>query len=134
LILYSKKEGIGYRSPLGDTDEGSEVFLSTIGCLVVNGIDGFPALITFGTAAVVVEKFIFCIGSNLFRGSTILSALGRTMPFHFYYLKNSTRNSAVLKCLFISIEDSFSRTFSSNLRSQPSMKKFFANRHYGTVL
>jgi hypothetical protein len=88
LILYSKKEGIGYRSPLGDTDEGSEVFLSTIGCLVVNGIDGFPALITFGTAAVVVvEKFIFCIGSNLFRGSTILSAPGRTMPFHFYIKK-----------------------------------------------
>jgi len=63
LILYSKKEGIGYLSPLGDADEGSDVFLSTIGCLVVNGMDGFPALINFETAEVVVEKFTFCIGS-----------------------------------------------------------------------
>jgi hypothetical protein len=64
LILYSKKEGIGYLSPLGDVDEGSEVFLSTMGCLVVSGIEGLPVLIAFGTADVVVEKFIFCIGSN----------------------------------------------------------------------
>jgi hypothetical protein len=41
LALYSKKEGIGYRSHLGD-DEGSEIFLSTIGCLP-KGIVGLPA-------------------------------------------------------------------------------------------
>jgi hypothetical protein len=64
LILYSKKEGIGYRSPFGEAEEGSAFFLSTIGCLVANGIDGFPALITFTSGAVVVEKFICCIGSN----------------------------------------------------------------------
>jgi hypothetical protein len=64
LILYSKKEGIGYLSPLGKVDEGSEVFLSTIGCLAINGIDGLPVLTNLGAAAVVVEKFIFCIGSN----------------------------------------------------------------------
>jgi hypothetical protein len=64
LILYSKKDGIGYLSPFGDVDEGSEIFLSTTGCLVIIGIDGLPALITL-EAAVVVEKFIFCIGSNV---------------------------------------------------------------------
>jgi hypothetical protein len=65
LILYSKKDGIGYLSPLGNVDEGSDIFLSTIGCLTVIGIDGLPALTSFGAAAVVVEKFIFCIGSNV---------------------------------------------------------------------
>jgi hypothetical protein len=60
LILYSKKEGIGYLSPFGNVDEGSEVFLSTIGCLDIIGIDGLPVLTSLGTA-VVVEKFIFCI-------------------------------------------------------------------------
>ena len=48
---------------MGDVDEGSEVFLSTIGCLAIIGIDGRPVLITLDTGAV-VEKFIFCIGSN----------------------------------------------------------------------
>jgi hypothetical protein len=67
LILYSKKEGIGYLSPLGNADEGSDVLLSTIGCLAIEGIDGLAVLITFGTAAVVVEKFTFCIGSILKR-------------------------------------------------------------------
>jgi len=80
LILYSKKEGIGYRSPLGD-DDGSDVFLSTMGCLV-KGIDGLPALISFGTAVVVVEKFIFCIGRNI-SGSRILSATEHSMPLCF---------------------------------------------------
>jgi hypothetical protein len=42
-MRYSKKEGIGYLSPLGAVDEGSEVFLSTNGCLAINGIDGLPA-------------------------------------------------------------------------------------------
>lgn len=65
LILYSKKEGIGYASPLGEVDEGSDVFFSTTGCLVVNGIDGLPALIIFGAVAVVVEKLIFCIESSV---------------------------------------------------------------------
>jgi len=64
LILYSKKEGIGYLSPLGDEDEGSEVFLSTIGWRPATGIDGFPALITC-VEVVAVEKLIFCIGSNV---------------------------------------------------------------------
>jgi hypothetical protein len=65
LIRYSKKEGIGYRSPLGYVDEGSAFLLSTKGCLVVMGIDGLPALINFVFGAViVVEKFTFCIGSN----------------------------------------------------------------------
>jgi hypothetical protein len=67
LILYSKKEGIGYLSPLGEADEGSDVFLSTTGCRVVSGIDGLPAVITLGTAAAAVEKFIFCIVSNVKR-------------------------------------------------------------------
>jgi hypothetical protein len=67
LILYSKKEGIGYRCPLGNEDEGSDVLLSTIGCFVIIGIDGLPALIIFGTVAVVVEKLILCIGSNIKR-------------------------------------------------------------------
>jgi hypothetical protein len=46
-------------------EEGSAFFLSTIGCLVGSGTDGLPAPITFTNGAVVVvEKFIFCIGSN----------------------------------------------------------------------
>ena len=85
LILYSKKEGIGYLSPLGDEDEGSAIFLSTIGCLVVNGIDGLPVLIILGTATVVVEKFIFCIGSNLFRGF-----------YQFYQFKDATCPSNII--------------------------------------
>jgi hypothetical protein len=64
LILYSKKDGIGYLSPLGNADEGSYVLLSTTGCLVI-GIDGLPVLIIFGAAAIVVEKLFFCIGSNV---------------------------------------------------------------------
>ena len=80
LIRYSKKEGIGYRSPFGEADEGSEVFLSTIGCLVIV-IEGLPVPIIFGTAAVLVEKFIFCIGPML-KGSIILSAMGMQCPFN----------------------------------------------------
>jgi len=49
---------------LGDEDEGSEVFLSTIGWRPATGIDGFPALITC-VEVVAVEKLIFCIGSNV---------------------------------------------------------------------
>ena len=65
LILYSKKEGIGYRSPFGYVEEGSAFFLSTKGCLVVSVIDGLPPLLNFVFGAVVVvEKFTFCIGSN----------------------------------------------------------------------
>jgi hypothetical protein len=65
LILYSKKDGIGYRSPFGAVDEGSAFFLSTIGCRVESGMDGLPAPINFTKGAVVVvEKFTFCIGSN----------------------------------------------------------------------
>jgi hypothetical protein len=44
-----------------------------MGCLVDNGIDGLPVLTVLGTATVVVEKLIFCIGAML-KGSTILSA------------------------------------------------------------
>ena len=67
MILYSKKEGIGYLSPFGIADEGSDVLLSTIGCLAIEGIDGLAVVITFGTAAVVVEKITFCIESILKR-------------------------------------------------------------------
>jgi hypothetical protein len=63
LILYSKKEGIGYLSPLGEADEGSEVFLSTTGCLL-NVIEGLPVPIILGILAI-VEKFIFCIGKRV---------------------------------------------------------------------
>lgn len=64
FILYSKKEGIGYLSLLGEVDEGSDFFLSETGCLVVIiGIAGLPAPIGF-RAAVAVEKLIFCIGRN----------------------------------------------------------------------
>jgi hypothetical protein len=52
--LYSKNVGIGYRSHLGD-DEGSEIFLSTMGCLP-KGIVGFPALT--GCIVDVFLKFI----------------------------------------------------------------------------
>lgn len=55
---------MGYRSPLGAVDEGSDIFLSTIGCLVDSGMEGFPALITLETVAA-VEKLILCIGSNV---------------------------------------------------------------------
>jgi len=64
LILYSKKEGIGYLSPLGEVEEGSDVFRSTNGCRASNGIAGLPAFIIVETVAAFVEKFIFCIGSN----------------------------------------------------------------------
>lgn len=53
---------MGYLSPFGEADDGSEDFLSTVGCRI-NGTEGLPVLITLGTATV-VEKFTFCIGSN----------------------------------------------------------------------
>jgi len=61
LILYSKKEGIGYLSPLGEVEEGSDVFLSANDCRTINGMDGLPALTILETVAAFAEKFIFCI-------------------------------------------------------------------------
>lgn len=95
MILYSKKEGIGYLSPLGEVDEGSEVFLSTIGCLAINGIDGLPALIILGAAAVVVEKFIFCIGSNSLEVLQFYQ-LRAYDTLHLFLIKNSTSFFAVI--------------------------------------
>jgi len=95
LILYSKKEGIGYLSPLGKVEEGSAVFLSVTGCLGISGMEGLPARIIPGTVAVDVEKFIFCIGAIVleFRNSITkwthdtLTILRR---------KNSTRISTLI--------------------------------------
>jgi len=61
FILSSKKDGIGYLSPLGDAEEGSEIFLSTIGCLPDKGIVGFPELTSCTLEAPAVDKFIFSI-------------------------------------------------------------------------
>jgi len=55
---------MGYLSPLGAVDEGSDIFLSIKGCRAISGIDGLPAPIIFGTVAAFVEKLIFCIRSN----------------------------------------------------------------------
>jgi hypothetical protein len=82
LILYSKKEGIGYLSPFGNEDEGSDVLLSTMGCFVIIGSDGLPALIIFGIV-VVVEKLILCIGSNIKRLCNSISS-GHKMPLTSY--------------------------------------------------
>ena len=42
FTLYSKKDGIGYLSPLGLQDEGSEIFLSILGCLLLTCKAGRP--------------------------------------------------------------------------------------------
>jgi hypothetical protein len=79
LILYSKKEGIGYLSPFGEADDGSKVFLSTIGCLVTV-IDGLAVLTVLGTAIVVVEKFTLCIGSVVKKVLQFYQLLGVPCP------------------------------------------------------
>jgi len=53
---------MGYRSPFGDAEDGSEIFLSTIGCLPDNGIVGFP-VVTWVTVAELVVTFALSIGS-----------------------------------------------------------------------
>jgi hypothetical protein len=59
---------MGYRSPLGE-DEGSENFLSTIGCRP-EGMLGFPALIVCVGADKFLIEVIFCIvGINGFFNS-----------------------------------------------------------------
>jgi hypothetical protein len=129
LILYSKKEGIGYRSPFGEADEGSEVFLSTIGCLL-NVIEGLPVPIVLGIVAV-VKKFIFCIGKRV-KGSTIYQP-GAYSAHRFNYEKIiPIFFSCIAKCnhLFSSLlVEHFPQKHISSL-----IKKIFTGYQYGTVL
>ena len=93
-------------------DEGSEVFLSTIGCLAIKGIDGLPVLIILGAAAVVVEKFIFCIGSNSLDVLQFYQLRAHDAPYSLL-IKNSTNFFAVIRHRKRSSSFGFSRTFSS---------------------
>ena len=61
LILYSKKDGMGYRSPFGDDDEGSDIFLSTMGCLPLTGIVGLAVLIICEEDVLTATVLIFCM-------------------------------------------------------------------------
>ena len=71
---------------------------------------------------------------QLLKGSTILSALGRTMPFASLLLKNSTKNSVVLISSPELIHHQFSRTFSSKTPPHLFLKKTLQTGNYGTVL
>ena len=55
---------MGYRSPLGEEDEGSEIFLSMTGCLPDDGTVGLPAPTICAVVAVLEVTFTFSIGSN----------------------------------------------------------------------
>ena len=90
MILYSKKEGIGYLSPFGKDEEGSNVFLSTTGCLPVNVIDGFPAPIVWGGAAVVEVTLIFCIASNIY---IVIKSVGNRAYDTLYFI--ASKNSPI---------------------------------------
>jgi len=70
---------------LGDEEEGSEDFLSITGWRPETGIEGLPALISCTDVVAVVEKLIFCIGSNVKRFNNSISSTGRKMPLRFYY-------------------------------------------------
>lgn len=89
LILYSKKEGIGYFLPFGDADEGSVVFLSINGCFPDNGTVGFPPPPGGFTVVAKLGIFIFCIRSNC--NSTIYQLL-RALSAGIYYEKNIPEN------------------------------------------
>lgn len=76
LNRYSKNEGIGYLSPLGE-EEGSENFLSTTGCRPEGNV-GFPALIICVVEEMALNVIVFCIArfekfNNLIRRRTHLA-------------------------------------------------------------